>query len=160
MDPEHESDFGFLAEIAATPSDVLVRVYRPWQLAAAEATAAAVLARLRGQADILGRLPRRSRKDHFLEAGGWMFGLASSAFTVWSVAIDGPTYLAAASMFASSGGFAVAILQRDNVREVEAARGEALQAVLHQVTLVELAIERLGSLGSAVVADASAPLRE
>ena len=63
-------------------------------------------------------------------------------------------------MFASSGGFAVAILQRDNVREVEAARGEALQAVLHQVTLVELAIERLGSLGSAVVADASAPLRE
>ncbi len=36
MDPEHEADLGFLAEIAAMPSDLLARVYRPWQLTAAE----------------------------------------------------------------------------------------------------------------------------
>ncbi len=153
MDPDHESDLAFLAEIAFTPSDRLVQTYRPWQLLAAETTAATILARLRGQVDILGRPPRRSSAEQLLEAGGWLFGLASCVFTVWSVGIDGPSYLAAASMFASSGGFAVTIMQRDLVRNIEAERGVALLAVLDQITMMELAIERLGTLGSEPATD-------
>ena len=128
------------------PSDLLVHLYRPWQLAAAERLAATVVARLRGQADILEQLPHRSTKERMLEASGWFFGSAGCAITIASVAVDGPSYLAAASMFASAGGFAVAAWQRDLVHEAETERGAALRAVLDQLAKVELAIERLNTL--------------